>query len=94
MQLVQNACTRASQSPTESIAKVAKSASIAWNMVALQAQRIAELEASNSLLQEKKKRSKKQLQHGGAKCPTRWGVRLGGETRYKSRIAYITMDLH
>src|SRR5436190_11085251 len=47
------------------LAKVAKSASIAWSMVALQAQKIAELEASNKHLQEKKKRTKKQLQHGG-----------------------------
>jgi hypothetical protein len=61
MQLVQNACARASQSPTEPMAKVAKSASVAWNMVALQAQKIAELEASNKHLQEKKKRSRKQL---------------------------------
>ena len=51
MQLVQNACTRASQSPTEPMAKVAKSAAVAWNMVALQAQKIAELEASNKHLQ-------------------------------------------
>ena len=34
-------------------------------MVALQIQRIAELEASNRHLQEKKKRTKKQLQHSG-----------------------------
>jgi len=34
-------------------------------MVALQTQRIAELEAFNRHLQEKKKRTKKQLQHGG-----------------------------
>ena len=65
MQLVQMAYSCQSQSPTEHIAKVAKSASIAWSMVALQAQKIAELEASNKHLQEKKKRTKKQLQHGG-----------------------------
>lgn len=65
MQLVQAAREHQSQSPTEPIAKVAKSASMAWSIVALQAERIAELEASNKLLQEKKKRTKKQLQHGG-----------------------------
>jgi hypothetical protein len=65
MQLVQAACERQSQSPTEHMSKVAKSASMAWSMVALQAQKIAELEASNRHLQEKKKRTKKQLQHGG-----------------------------
>ena len=47
------------------MAKVAKSAAVAWNMVALQAQKIAELEASNRHLQEKKKRSRKRLQTGG-----------------------------
>jgi hypothetical protein len=65
MQLVQTAYERQSQSPTESMSKVAKSASTAWGIIALQTQRIAELEASNKLLQEKKKRTKKQLQHGG-----------------------------
>ena len=45
--------------------KVAKSASMAWSIVALQGQRLAELEASNKQLQEKGKRSKKQLQKGG-----------------------------
>ena len=65
MQLVQNAYERASRSPTEPMAKVAKSAAVAWNMVALQTQKIAELEASNRHLQEKKKRSRKRLQHGG-----------------------------
>ncbi len=55
MQLVQAACKRQSVSPTAPIAKVAKSASIAWNLVALQAQKIAELEASNTHLQTKAK---------------------------------------
>jgi hypothetical protein len=58
MQLVQRA-----QSPTELIAKVAKSALIAWSMVVLQVQKISELEAANKHLQEKKKQTKKQLQH-------------------------------
>lgn len=65
MQLIQNACARQSQSPTEPIAKVAKSASIAWNMVALQAQEMAKLRAANEQLQQKKKRSRKQVQRGG-----------------------------
>jgi DDE superfamily endonuclease len=65
MLLVQDAYIRQSQSPTEPMAKVAKSASIAWNMVALQAQEIAKLRATNEQLQQKKKRSRKQLQHGG-----------------------------
>ena len=47
------------------MAKVAKSAAVAWNIVALQAQKIADLEASNRHLQEKKKRSRKQLQNAG-----------------------------
>ena len=65
MQLVQTAYNRQSQSPTEPMAKVAKSASIAWNIAALQEQKIAELEAFNKHLQEKKKRTKRQLQRGG-----------------------------
>ena len=47
------------------MAKVAKSAAMAWSIVALQAKRITKLEVSNKLLQEKKKCTKKQLQHSG-----------------------------
>ncbi len=65
MKLVTTAYSRPSVSPTAPMAKVAKSASIAWNLVALQAQKIAELEASNTHLQTKAKRTKKQLQTGG-----------------------------
>jgi len=65
MQLVQAAYERQSQSPTELMGKVAKSASTAWGLVALQTQRIAELEAANKHLQKKEKRTLKQLQHGG-----------------------------
>lgn len=65
MQVVQNAYEYLSQSPTKPMAKVAKSTSIAWSMVALQVQKIAELESSNKHLQEKKKRTKKQLQNSG-----------------------------
>lgn len=65
MQLVQAATHRESVSPTAPMAKVAKSASIAWNLVALQAQKIAELEASNTHLQTKAKRTKNQLHSGG-----------------------------
>lgn len=65
MKLVETAYTRQSASPTAPMAKVAKSASIAWNLVALQAQKIDELETSNTHLQTKAKRTKKQLQIGG-----------------------------
>ena len=65
MQLVQAAYERQSQSPTELMGKVAKSASTAWGLVALQTQRIAELEAANKYLQKKEKRTLKQIQHGG-----------------------------
>ena len=43
MQLVHNTLQHQSQSPTEPLAKVAKSASIAWGMVALQAKELTEL---------------------------------------------------
>jgi hypothetical protein len=65
MLLIQTAQERLSLSPTEPMAKVAKSASIAWNVVALQKQRIAEMEATIQQLQKKSKRTKKQLQTGG-----------------------------
>jgi hypothetical protein len=47
------------------IAKLAKSASIAWNMLTLSNQKNSELEATNTYLQTKAKRTKKQLQRGG-----------------------------
>jgi hypothetical protein len=65
MQLVHASCHRESASPTAPMAKVAKSASVAWNLVALQAQKIAELEASNRHLQTKATRTKKRIQSGG-----------------------------
>jgi len=43
MQLVQATCERESQSPTDPISKVTKSASLAWGIVAIQAQEIAQL---------------------------------------------------
>ena len=43
MQLVHDTLQCQSQSPTEPLAKVAKSASIAWGMVALQAKELTEL---------------------------------------------------
>ena len=65
MQLVHNTLQHQSQSPTEPLAKVAKSASIAWGMVALQAEELAELRASNERLQRKKRQTKQHLQSGG-----------------------------
>jgi hypothetical protein len=58
MLLVQAACKRQSLSPTEPMAKVAKSASIAQSIVALQAQKIAQLEASTSTSKRRKSAQK------------------------------------
>lgn len=66
MHLVQEAIERLSQSPTGPLSKVAKAASTAFSLVALQAQRIAELEAANEYLQSKKKRKKQYIQRGGS----------------------------
>ena len=65
MQLVEAAVIRSSVSPTAPMAKVAKSAAIAWNIVSLQSSRITELEGTITQLQTKSKRTKKQLQSGG-----------------------------
>ena len=61
MQLVRTTCEDQLLDPLQHMDKVAKSAVLAWSLLALEKQKSSTLEATNKYLQEKAKRTKKQL---------------------------------